>query len=151
MTQTEKLLEVLSIKQVTRKVKSPFAKYIIKSPEDAAKVAQHYIANEANEIFLAICLNTKNEVVAVHKVAVGALNSAIVHPRECFKASILNNSASIIFSHNHPSYNVSPSPEDIKVTERLVEAGKILGIEVLDHVIVSPDEFLSLKEKGYMV
>lgn len=150
MNQTEKLLEVISIKQVTRKTKSKFAKFIIRSPEDAAKVAQHFIGDEANEIFLAICLTTKNEVIAIHKVHSGSLNASIVHPRESFKASILNNAASIIFAHNHPSYNCQPSSEDLEVTKRLVSAGQLLGIEVLDSLIVSPNGYTSLKEKGYV-
>lgn len=146
----ENVFEVVSIKQVTRKLRNKFANYKIKNPQDAAKLAQHYIGSEAQEVFLAIFLNTKNDVIAIHKVHVGALNSSVVHPRECFKAAILNNSASIIFSHNHPSGNTSPSPEDIEVTKRLQEAGFIIGIEVIDHIIVSHNEHTSLREKGYI-
>ena len=96
-----------------------------------------------------MCLNTKNNVVAVHRCHVGSLNSSIVHPREVFKSAILNNAASVIVAHQHPSDDITPSKEDINVTRRLVDAGKLLGIEVLDHLVVNNEsKFTSLKEKG---
>ncbi len=98
-----------------------------------------------------MCLNTKNNVVAVHRCHVGALNASLVHPREVFKSAILNNAASVIVAHQHPSGDITPSMEDINVTKRLVEAGKLLGIEVLDHLVVNSDNsFTSLKERGYI-
>ena len=81
---------------------------------------------------------------------VGSLNASVVHPRETFKAAILNNAASIIVAHQHPSGDSSPSQEDIHVTKRLKDAGQIIGIEVLDHLIVGRNQFTSLKEKGYV-
>jgi len=97
-----------------------------------------------------MCLNTKNNVVAVHRCHVGSLNSSIVHPREVFKSAILNNAASVIVAHQHPSDDITPSKEDINVTRRLVDAGKLLGIEVLDHLVVNNEsKFTSLKEKGH--
>ncbi|ANZ32344.1 DNA repair protein RadC (plasmid) [Parageobacillus thermoglucosidasius] len=97
-----------------------------------------------------MCLNTKNEVVAVHRCHIGSLNSSIVHPREVFKAAILNNSASIIVAHQHPSGDVTPSREDVEMTKRLAEAGRILGIEVLDHLVINyKAEYTSLKERGF--
>ncbi|MEW9673574.1 RadC family protein [Ammoniphilus sp. 3BR4] len=89
-------------------------------------------------------------MTGVEKVSVGSLNSAIVDPREVFKAAILHNAASIIVGHNHPSGDPTPSREDLSVTNRLVEAGKILGIEVLDHLILGEERFQSLKESGMM-
>ena len=81
----------------------------------------------------------------------GSINASIVHPREVMKCAILNNAAAIIVSHQHPSGNPAPSQEDIEVTKRLAEAGKLIGIEVLDHVIVSyTGKYVSLKEKGYL-
>lgn len=147
----QKLLEVVTIKQVLRKTKNKFAGYQIKSPEHAAEVAHHFIGDDACEVMLSIMLNTKNEVVAIHRFSVGSLNSAIIHPRETFKSAILNNAASIILAHQHPSNNPTPSPEDVDVTNRLVEAGKILGIDILDHVVVTAykGKYVSLKEKGY--
>lgn len=96
-------------------------------------------------------LNTKNNVVAVHRCHIVSLNSSIVHPREVFKSAILNNAASLIVVHQHPSGDITSSREDINVTRRLVKAGKLLGIDVLDHLVVnSIGEFTSLKEKGYL-
>src|SRR5699024_12363299 len=97
-----------------------------------------------------MCLNTKNNVVAVHRCHVGSLNSSSVHPREVFKSAILNNAASVIVAHQHPSDDITPSKEDINVTRRLVDAGKLLGIEVLDHLVVNNEsKFTSLKDKGH--
>src|SRR5690625_3972011 len=97
-----------------------------------------------------MCLNTKNNVVAVHRCHVGSLNSTLIHPREMFKSAILNNVASVIVAHQHPSGDPTPSIEDISVTKRLIEAGKLLGIEVLDHLVANNEsKFTSLKEKGY--
>lgn len=147
----EPIFEVVRIKQIIREVEEPFASYIIRSPQDAKKLAQAQIADEDREVFLVMMLNTKNHVIGLHRAHVGSLNAAIVHPREVMKCAILNNAASIIVSHQHPSGDPTPSREDIEVTKRLAEAGKILGINVLDHVIVShTGKYVSLKEKGYL-
>ena len=146
----EKVYEIQRIKQVIQEVEGG-EQYIVRSPEDGARIAAQFIGDDDREVFFVMCLNTKNRVVAVHRCHVGSLNASIVSPREVFKSAILNNCASIIVSHQHPSQNVQPSHEDIEVTRRLVEAGKILGIEVLDHLIVNADaEYYSLKEKGRM-
>lgn len=97
-----------------------------------------------------MCLNTKNHVVAVHRCHIGSLNASIVHPREVFKSAILNNAASVIVSHQHPSGDITSLMENVNITKRLAEAGKILEIEVLDHLIVNNEvKFTSLKERGY--
>ena len=145
----EKIFEVQSIKQVIRETE--YDKVVIRSPQDAFHLMAKEIAFEDREVFLVACLSTKNEVVGFHRCHVGSLNASIVSPREVFKMAILNNSASIIVGHNHPSYDPTPSKEDITVTKRLVDCGRILGIEVLDHLIIGGDEkFISLHEKGYM-
>lgn len=95
-------------------------------------------------------LNTKNHVLAQETLSMGSLNASIVHPREVFRAAIKRSSASIVCVHNHPSGDPTPSPEDIQLTHRLVEAGTIIGIEVLDHVIIGDQRFISLKEEGFM-
>jgi DNA repair protein RadC len=92
-------------------------------------------------------LNTKNVVISMKDVSIGSLNSSIVHPREVFSEAIRKNSASIIVCHNHPSGDPTPSKEDINVTERLKECGKLLGIELLDHLIIGNGSYISLKEK----
>jgi DNA repair protein RadC len=146
----KKVYEIQRIKQVIQEVEGG-EQYIVRSPEDGAKVAANFIGDEDREVFFVMCLNTKNRIIAVHRCHVGGLNASIVMPREVFKSAILNNCASIIVSHQHPSQDVTPSREDISVTERLVEAGKVLGIEVLDHLIVNANaDYYSLKEKGYI-
>lgn len=96
-------------------------------------------------------LNTKNNVIAVHRCHVGSLNVSLVHPYEVFKSAILNNAASVIVAHQYLSGDITPLMEDINVTERLVEAGKLLDIEVPDHLVVNSDNsFTSLKERGYI-
>ncbi|WP_307476318.1 JAB domain-containing protein [Cytobacillus purgationiresistens] len=145
------IFEVVRIKQEIKETTAPFASYIIRSPQDAQELAASFIADEDREVFLVMMLNTKNMVIGLHKAHVGSLNSSIVHPREVMKCAILNNAASIIVSHQHPSGDPLPSREDLEVTKRLAEAGKVLGIEVLDHVIVShTGKHVSLKEKGYL-
>lgn len=124
----------------------------ITGPGSAAKIIQLVLDlnSEAVEKFGIITLNSKNMVAGIHILSIGTLNATIVHPREVFKAAMLNNAASIICFHNHPSGDPTPSPEDIQITERLVSAGEIMGIDVLDHVIVGDGgAYCSLKEGGY--
>jgi DNA repair protein RadC len=123
-----------------------------KSPEEAynAITTITNVQEEAQEVFGILILNTKNKIVAVHEVSRGALNGSLVHPREVFKPAVLHNAAAIICFHNHPSGDPKPSREDAEITRRLVEAGKILGIEILDHIIVGDEGYTSLKERGVM-
>ena len=145
------IFEVVRIKQEIKESNEPFALYSVRSPEDAQKLAMAHIADEDREVFLVMMLNTKNQVVGLHRAHVGSLNASIVHPRDVMKCAILNNAASIIVAHQHPSGDPTPSKEDLEVTKRLSEAGKIMGIEVLDHVIVTyTGKNVSLKEKGYL-
>ncbi|WP_312094218.1 DNA repair protein RadC [Niallia sp.] len=120
----------------------------VRSPEDAYKLLKQFLVEVDREYFIVVCLDTKNQPTAINVCHIGSLNASIVHPREVLKPAILSNSASVIVAHNHPSGDSSPSKEDIEVTKRLVEAGKIIGIDVLDHLIVCPENFTSLKEKG---
>ena len=107
--------------------------------------------DDDREIFLVMCLSTKNEVVGVHRCHVGSLNASIANCREIFKSAILNNSSSIIIAHQHPSGYLDPSSQDIQVTKKVAEAGRYLDIELLDSVIVNyKGEGISLKEKGYL-
>ncbi|KOP81356.1 DNA repair protein RadC [Cytobacillus solani] len=145
----EKVVEIVKFKQVVNE-RAEYHGYQIKSPEDAANILMKEIGSEDREVFMVIVLNTKNKVTAIHRCHVGSINASIVHPREVMKSAIRNNGASIVVGHNHPSYDPTPSKEDIEVTKRLAEAGRILGIELLDHIIVSNKTFISLKEKGYL-
>jgi len=104
------------------------------------------VQEEAQEVFGILILNATHKIVAVHEISRGTLNASMVHPREVFKPAVLHNAAAIVCFHNHPSGEPKPSKEDIETTNRLVEAGKIMGIEVLDHIIVGDDKYTSLKE-----
>ncbi|QWG92824.1 JAB domain-containing protein [Bacillus mycoides] len=148
----ETVYEVLKIKQVGRKKKwnFDFGQQQIKSPEIAAEVARHYIGDEDREVFLVICLDTKNKINAIHRAHVGSINASVIHPREIFKCALLNNSFSLLCFHNHPSGDPTASTEDIEVTKRLKKCGLILGVEVLDHIIIGKHRFVSLREKGHM-
>lgn len=125
-------------------------RYTIRSPEDAAKYMMDEMRFLSQEHFVALYLNTKNQVLHKQAIFIGSLNASIVHPREVFREALRRSSASIICLHNHPSGDPTPSREDIDVTKRLVECGKLLGIEVLDHLIIGDTKFISLKEKGYV-
>jgi len=122
---------------------------VIKSSTEVYQAAKQLLAlhEEPEEHFCIFCLNTKNKIVGVHTISIGSLTASIVHPREVFKAAMLNNASRIICLHNHPSGDPEPSREDIEITKRLVEAGKIIGIEVLDHVIIGEQNYLSMKER----
>jgi len=123
-------------------------KITVKSPEDAIKAARSQLRGKRKEHFLVLCLNTRNHLINTHKVSIGSLDCSIVHPREVFKEAISSYAASVIFVHNHPSGDPTPSEDDIKLTKRLVEAGEIMGIEVLDHIIICDRDHLSMKAKN---
>ena len=129
----------------------PGLEYAIKSPDDAVTIGKEFlrIHEESEEYMHMICLNTKNKVIGVFEISHGNVNSSIVGTREVFQKALLANAVSIILLHNHPSGDCTPSREDIEVTKRLVEAGKLIGIEVLDHLVIA-DRYCSLKEKGYL-
>lgn len=121
---------------------------IVHGPADAAHYAMPRLRFESKEHFAVLLLNTKNHVLAMPVISVGTLSASIVHPREVFQAAISHAAASMILVHNHPSGDPTPSPEDIAVTRRMAEAGKVMDIPVLDHIILGDDKFISLKEKG---
>ena len=106
------------------------------------------LKDEEQEHFIVLCLNTKNEIIARKTISIGTLDQAIVHPRDVFRFAIKSNAARIIAVHNHPSGNPEPSENDKTVTKRLIRSGDILGIEVLDHIIVGNDSYVSLRERG---
>jgi DNA repair protein RadC len=122
----------------------------IRSPHDVERYLMEEMRYLQKEHFVCLFLNTKNQVIGQETLSIGSLNASIVHPREVFLAAIKRSSASIICVHNHPSGDPTPSPEDIQITARLAEAGKLLGIDVLDHVIIGDLSSVSLKERGYL-
>lgn len=122
----------------------------ISSPQDVSAMLMEDMRYLKREYFKIILLDTKNNVLGIRDISIGSLSSSIVHPREVFKEAINASSASIILVHNHPSGEVEPSKEDLNITSRIIEGSKILGINVLDHIIIGDGVFLSFKEEGYI-
>jgi DNA repair protein RadC len=123
-------------------------KFTVSNPQALVKAIRASIQDKAKEHFKLVLLNTRNKVTNIITISIGTLNASLVHPREVFKEAIHGSAASVILVHNHPSDDLEPSEEDIKLTRRMVEAGKIMGIEVLDHIIINRHDFLSLKSRG---
>ncbi|OGO41250.1 MAG: hypothetical protein A2137_02105 [Chloroflexi bacterium RBG_16_58_8] len=123
-------------------------KPVVKTPEDVAALVRARLKDKQKEYFLALLLDTRNQLIKVAEISVGSLDSSIVHPREVFKEAISASAASVIFVHNHPSGDTEASEDDIKLTKRLNEAGEIVGIDVLDHIIVGGKSYTSLKRDG---
>jgi len=120
----------------------------IKDPEAVVKAVRAGIKDKAKEYFKLILLNHRNKIVGISTISIGTLNASLVHPREVFKDAIKHSAASIVLAHNHPSGDPEPSEDDLTITKRLTEAGKIFGVEVIDHIIIGKDRFFSFKEKG---
>jgi DNA repair protein RadC len=147
--QPAKRVNIVSLKLV-KESSLLYKERSIRSPEDGYRLMKKILGDLDREAFVCINLNTKNEPNSINICHIGSLNASIVHPREVMKSAILSNAASIMVGHNHPSGHSEPSREDIEVTRRLVEAGKIIGIDLLDHLIIGDGEYVSLKEKGYV-
>ena len=149
MSNVAKRINIVSIKMI-KEASFLYQTRTISSPKDAYEMIKEQLEGLDREQFIIACLNTKNEPTNITLVSVGSLNKAIVHPREVFKTAILSNAASIMAFHNHPSGETTPSQQDIQLTNRLYEAGELLGIKLLDHLIIGDGTFTSLKEKGYL-
>ncbi len=122
----------------------------LSSPQDVSAFLMEEMRYYRKEYFKIVLMNTKNQILSVENISVGSLNSSIVHPREIFNMPVKKSAASIILVHNHPSGDPNPSREDLDVTRRLVDAGNIIGIKVLDHIIIGEGKYVSLKEMGFM-
>ena len=149
MSNVAKRINIVSIKMVKESSFLYQTRQIL-SPNDAYEMIKEQLDGLDREQFIIACLNTKNEPTNISVVSVDSLNKAIVYPREVFKIEILSNAASVMAFHNHLSDDTRPSQQDILLTHRLVEAGEILGIKLLDHLIIRDGSFISLKEKGYL-
>ncbi len=149
MSNVAKRINIVSIKMVKESSFLYQTRQIL-SPNDAYEMIKEQLEGLDREQFIIACLNTKNEPTNITVVSVGTLNKAIIHPREVFKTAILSNAASVMAFHNHPSGETTPSQQDIQLTKRLYEAGELLGIKLLDHLIIGDGSFTSLKEKGYL-
>lgn len=143
------LLETWTVKLVRERHADGIEAPKVRGPEDAARLLWSMFEDADREMFVALYLDSQHVVRGVHVVSVGTLDASVVHPREVFKPAILANAAAVIVAHNHPSGDPTPSAEDRAVTKQLVEAGRILGIPVLDHLVVgAKPRFRSLVEQG---
>jgi DNA repair protein RadC len=143
----------LPIYRVTlvREGQLPGYEHQFRSSADAARMLATYLADVDREHFVVCMLDQKNHVIGIHTVSMGSLTASIVHPREVFKAAILANAATILCGHNHPSGDPQPSQEDRAITQRLAEAGKLLGINVVDHIIIgSAGKYFSFADEGLL-
>jgi len=144
-----KRVDIVSLRMV-KETSLLYKDRAIRSPEDGYNLFKQFLGELDREYLVVVCLDVKNQPTAINVCHIGSLNASIVHPREIMKIAILSNSASILICHNHPSGNPLESPEDIEVTKRLAEAGKIMGIELLDHLVIGDGSYVSLKDKGYI-
>lgn len=145
-----KRIQILSLKLV-REGSILYQTRRISSPKDAVGIGQQFLEDADREQVIVCCLDTKNQPLSISVVSMGILNSSLIHPREIFKTAILTNAASLILYHNHPSGETEPSKEDINITKRIKEAGVLMGIELIDHIIIgSEGRYLSLKEEGLL-
>lgn len=127
---------------------SPYDQYAVTGPASIVEALKGEIGEKKKEHFKCILLNTRNGIIAVTDISMGTVNASIVHPREVFHDAIRHSATSVVLVHNHPSGNPEPSREDLAITERLVEVGRIVGIDVVDHVILVREGYLSFREKG---
>ena len=125
--------------------KIPKIRQQIIDPKDVFRAVRHY-ASRRQEMFISIAINCAHEILSIDIASMGTINQCIVHPREVFSNAIDHRAVAIIICHNHPTGNLSPSSNDLHITQRLVECGKLLGIEILDHIIFSEEEYHSMKE-----
>lgn len=121
---------------------------VIHTPQEAGYLVMEEMCYLDREYFRVMLLNTKNRVLGIETVSIGSLNASLVHPREVFKRAIQRSAAAIILLHNHPSGDPSPSSEDKEITQQLCKAGRIIGIEILDHIVIGDHVFTSFREKG---
>lgn len=130
-----KRVDVVSIKMV-RAFSILYKNRVVRSPQDGYELIKEFLGDVDREHFIVVCLDFKNQPTALNICHIGSLNASIVHPREVMKLAILSNAASILVGRNHPSGNPEPSQEDIHVTRKLVEAGKTMGIDLIDHIVM---------------
>ena len=147
-----KACELLAIAEISKRFRTYKSgeEYKITKPKDAAEYVMESMRYLKQECLKVLMLNTKNVIISLKDVSLGTLNSSIVHPREVFCEAIKKSSAGIIICHNHPSGDPTPSNEDINITHRLKESGKLLGIDLIDHIIIGNGSYISLKEKGIL-
>lgn len=146
----DKAATLLAAFELSRRIQSQsklLSNKKITSPQDIAEIFIPLLRDEVKEKFIVVCLNTANRIIKQEIISIGNLNSSVVHPREIFKVAIDSSAANIILIHNHPSGNPDPSNEDIAITKKIAESGKIMDIPVFDHIIVAGSTYTSFVEK----
>lgn len=145
-----KIEQLKAFREISRRLyeAKPYEGVRVTSPDVVFDLLKNRLMHYEVEVFLVVLLDTKNQVVDIVEISSGTLNCCVVHPRDVFKVAIRRNSNSCLVVHNHPSSSTTPSSEDISITKRLVEAGNIIGIKVLDHIVIGKDNYCSLKDKG---
>lgn len=144
----QRAIQLYSAFQMAKELHRPREPTFVRCPKDVFDLLATDLRFLNQEHFVCIFLNTKNRVIDKETLAIGTLNATIVHPREVFRAAINRSCASIICVHNHPSGDPTPSQEDIQITERLIAAGNVVGIDMLDHVVIGGESFFSMREQG---
>lgn len=146
---TAKACQILAALELGKRIATciPRDKLKITSPDEISSIYMEELRYLKKEVFKIVLLNTKNEIISDLEISVGSLNASIVHPREVFIEAIKRSANKILLIHNHPSGNPQPSKEDKSITQRLIEGGKILGIDVVDHIIFGDGIYFSFKEK----
>ena len=142
-----KLFQTISERYAREKMPK---KISLSSPQAVVNYLKEKIGREKKEHFVILALDSRDNLNSISEVSIGTLNASLVHPREVFGPAISHSASQIILAHNHPSGDPEPSEDDLVITKRLVEAGKILGIEVTEHVVISKKDFFSFKDKGLM-
>ncbi|KUK41871.1 MAG: DNA repair protein RadC [Clostridia bacterium 62_21] len=147
-----KAVQVKAALEIGRRVatSAPESRPVVRTPDDVAKLVMETMRHLDREHFRALLLNTKNQVLSIETISVGTLDSSTVHPRELFKSAVKKSAAAVILVHNHPSGDPTPSQADIDLTGRLVQAGSILGIGVLDHIVIGDNRYTSFKACGLL-
>ena len=146
LKQIKAVYETLAIKEEVNRYLEPFTRF--NSPEQVFDTFA-FLRHETKEYFFAIHLDGKNRICCIDEVSVGSLNQTVVHPREVFKTALLSSAAAIILLHNHPTGDPAPSREDIEITKRLREAGEIIGVKLIDHIIIG-DSYVSFASQGLL-
>jgi len=139
-----KLFQAVSERYAKEKIPK---KILLNSPQAVVKYLREKFGREKKEHFVILSLDSRNNLIKISNISIGTLNVNLVHPREIFKEALTQNAASIILAHNHPSGDPEPSEADLEITKRITEAGKIMGIDVLDHIIVAKTKVFSLKNE----
>jgi DNA repair protein RadC len=147
-----KAAQIAACFEIARRLEtfSEESKQKINSPEDVYRLIYPRMREQKKEMFIELCLDTKNQIIKEETISIGSLNANVVHPREVFKMALAESAAHIIVVHNHPSGDPTPSREDIEISKKLAETGKIMGIDVLDHIIIGDGRHFSMKEAGHI-